>query len=130
MGVGTSNLRYRCDSSSCAMVKAGEPMPRYLFAAPYGGVVVSAGSEVVQMFVGLRAAASETFVSKLSNLTLYPVFAYGIQARPTRAWVFFLEADLAGGITVADTSNSALILYPSAGISYTFDKPFEGSATH
>jgi hypothetical protein len=95
--------------------------PRHVFIAPYTGVLASGGIEVVQMFVGLRFAASETLGNDVTDLTLYPVLAFGVQLRPTRSVAFFLEGDLAAGITTYDTNDTAVIAYPSAGVAVTFD---------
>jgi hypothetical protein len=96
---------------------------RNVFVAPYTGVLGSGGIQAAQMFVGLRLAASETFGNELADLTLYPVLAFGFLLRPSPAWTLFAEADLAGGITTYDLDDSALIVFPSAGFSFSFDAP-------
>jgi hypothetical protein len=113
LAVGTSKFRYDLGS---------EPEPRHVFLAPYTGVTASGGVELVQMFTGLRFAASETFGSGVDDLTLYPVLAFGVQLRPTHALTFYAEGDAAAGITTHDVSDTAMIGCPSVGMSVTFDE--------
>ena len=100
----------------------GTPAPRHTYLAPYTGVLGSGGIRLVQMFLGLRLAASETLGNGERDLTWYPTLAFGVQLRPTRLLTFFAEADLAGGITTADTGYSAVIIYPNFGLSVAFDR--------
>jgi hypothetical protein len=111
-GVGVGSAQYPYEDM---------PPPRHLYVAPYTGVLASGGIEVVQMLVGLRFAASETFGNSVTDLTLYPVLAFGVQLRPSRAFSLFAEGDLAGGITTRDSNDTAVIGYVTAGLSYTFD---------
>ena len=113
-GIGVGTAEYPYESMSA---------PRHVFIAPYTGVLASGGVEVVQMFTGLRVAASETLGNNVRDLTIYPVLAFGVQLRPTRAVTFFLEGDLAGGITTHDINDTAVIVYPSLGLSVAFDRP-------
>lgn len=113
MGVGAADLRYGG--------QPGEPPPRHAFVAPYQGVTASGGIPLVQMYVGLRLAESETLGNAVSDLTLYPVLAFGVQLRPLDGLTLFAEADLIGGVTTVDSQDSAVIFYPSAGASFTFD---------
>lgn len=112
IGVGTADYPYESMSA-----------PRHVFVAPYTGVLASGGVEVVQMFTGVRVAVSETFGNNVGDLTIYPVLAFGVQLRPTPAVTFFVEGDLAGGITTHDLNDAAVIVYPSAGVSIAFDRP-------
>jgi len=113
LGVGSVENRLLSERS--------DSTTRNLFLAPYTGVLASGGIQVVQMFVGLRFAASEKFGNDRPDLTLYPLLAFGVLVRPTRALTFYVEGVLAGGITTRDISDSALIGYPSAGVSLVFD---------
>lgn len=110
LGVGASN---DYDKNS------GEET-RDVFLAPYTGVLGSGGIREVQMFVGFRFAASDTFFDETDDLTLYPVLQFGLLLRPTRAITFFVESDLAGGLTTVDFGDSALMFYPSAGVSFAW----------
>lgn len=101
------------------------PTRRYTYLAPYTGVLSSGGIRFVQMFLGLRLAASETLGNGEKDLTLYPTLAFGVQLRPTRILTFFAEADLAGAITTANTDYSAVIIYPNFGLSVAFDRLWE-----
>ena len=112
LAAGTSRFRYDLGSG---------PEPRHFFLAPYTGVTASGGVELVQMFTGLRFAASETFGSGVDDLTLYPVLSFGVQLRPTHALTFYAEGDAAVGITTHDLSDTAMLGYPSIGMSITFD---------
>jgi hypothetical protein len=103
----------------------GTPAPRYTYLAPYTGLLGSGGIREVQMFLGLRLAASETLGNAKRDLTLYPTLAFGVQLRPTRILTVFVEADLAGAITTVDTGNSAVIIYPNFGLSVAFDRLWE-----
>jgi hypothetical protein len=96
----------------------------HLFMAPYTGVVGSGGVHAAQMFAGFRFAASETFGNELQDLTLYPILTFGFQFRPAEAWTIYAETDLAGGLTTYDFDDSALLFYPSAGLSFSFDAPW------
>jgi hypothetical protein len=110
LGVGASN---DYDKNS------GEET-RDVVLAPYTGVLGSGGIREVQMFVGFRFAASDTFFDETDDLTLYPVLQFGLLLSPARAWTFFVESDLAGGLTTVDFGDSALIFYPSAGVSFAW----------
>lgn len=107
LGVGAANYRY--DTG------------RHLFLAPYQGITASGGVPLLQMFVGLRLAESETLGNGVGDLTLYPVLAFGVQVRPAERLTIYAETDLAGGITTADTADSALLFYPTLGASFRFD---------
>jgi hypothetical protein len=110
VGVGVADYRY-----------GGDPRPRHVFLAPYQGLTASGGVPLVQMFVGLRLAESETLGNDVGDLTLYPVLAFGVQVRPLPRLTLYAETDLAGGITTADTGDSAILFYPTVGASITFD---------
>jgi hypothetical protein len=112
IGVGTADYPYESMSA-----------PRHVFVAPYTGVLASGGVEVVQMFTGLRVGASETLGNGVGDLTIYPVLAFGVQIRPSPGVTVFLEGDLAGGITTHDINDTAVIVYPSLGVSFAFDRP-------
>jgi hypothetical protein len=99
----------------------GGPIPRHPFIAPYQGLTASGGIELIHMYTGLRLAESETLGNGIKDLTLYPVLAFGVELRPVRALAIFAETDLAGGITTADGHDSAVLFYPSAGVSVAFD---------
>jgi hypothetical protein len=107
LGIGAADYRY-----------GGS---RHVFIAPYQGITASGGIPLLQMFVGIRLAESETLGNDVSDLTLYPVLAFGVQVRPSPGLTLYAETDLAGGITTADTGDSATLFYPSIGASYTFD---------
>jgi len=109
-GFGTSAFRYDLGSSQ----------PTHIYLAPYAGVTASGGVQVVQMFTGLRFAASETLGSGVDDLTLYPMLAFGVQVRPTDVVTVYAEGDAAVGITTHRLGDTALIGYPSAGVSITF----------
>jgi hypothetical protein len=111
-GIGAADYRY------------GPEPRRHVFLAPYTGVLASGGIRVVQMFTGLRFAASETLGNERPDLTLYPVLAYGVELRPFPRWAFYAEADLAGGITTTDVHDTALMGSVTAGMSVTFDQPW------
>jgi hypothetical protein len=113
-GIAAGDSRFRYDLSN-------NPEPRHFFLAPYTGVTASGGVELVQMFTGLRFAASETFGTGVDDLTLYPVLAFGVELRPTRMLTFYAEGDAAVGITTHDLSDTAMLGYPSVGMSLTFD---------
>ena len=103
---------------------AGSDDPvRDLFLAPYTGVLGSGGVRAAQIFVGFRFAASDTFSDSSDDLTLYPILQFGFLLRPSNSLSFFIESDLAGGLTTEDWGNSAIIFYPSAGFSYSFEAP-------
>jgi hypothetical protein len=124
IGIGSAAYRYddRCAGNGCIhMLDAGQPKPRHAFLAPYTGLIASGGVKVVQMYVGLRLAASETLGNGITDLTLYPVMAYGVTVKPDPTFGLYAEGDVAGGITMQDTGNSALIGYVTAGASVTFD---------
>ena len=106
--MGSSRFRYDLSAGS---------EPRHVFLAPYTGVTASGGVELVQMFTGLRFAASQTFGSGVDDLTLYPVLAFGVQVRPSRALTFYAEGDAAVGITTHGLSDTALLGCPSIGVS-------------
>jgi hypothetical protein len=110
LGVGASN-DYDVNSNDES---------RDIFFAPYTGVLGSGGIREVQMFVGFRFAASDTFFDQTSDLTLYPTLQFGLLLRPARAWTLYLESDLAGGLTTEDFGDSALMIYPCAGVSFAW----------
>ena len=124
LGIGSAEYRYdnNCAGNGCLhMIGAGEPRPRHSFVAPYTGLIASGGVNAVQMYVGLRLAASETLGNGITDLTLYPVLAYGIMLKPDPLLGVYAEGDVAGGITVQDTGNSALIGFATVGLSLTLD---------
>jgi hypothetical protein len=94
---------------------------RRAFVAPYSGVLASGGIEVVQMFVGLRFAVSEVLGNAQDDLTLYPMLGFGVQVKPTARLTWYAEGTVASGITVHDTGDTALLVYPSTGLTLTFD---------
>jgi hypothetical protein len=107
-GVGVGALELRQESQ------------RRPFVAPYSGVLASGGIEVVQMFVGLRLAASEVIGNAEDDLTIYPMLGFGVQVKPTESLTWYAEGTLAGGITTHDTGDTALLVYPSTGLSLSF----------
>jgi hypothetical protein len=113
LGIGAADYRYRADE--------GEPDPRHAFIAPYAGALASGGARSVQMFTGVRFAASETLGNEIRDLTLYPVFAFGVLVHPHPAWTIWAEGDLAAGLTTYDIGDTAVIVYPSAGVTVTFE---------
>jgi hypothetical protein len=102
---------------------AGANVRRDVFLAPYTGVVGSGGVQAAQMYVGFRFAASDNFFNHRDDLTLYPILQFGFLASPSKSWSLFVESDLAGGLTTRDFGDSALIFYPTAGLTYSFDGP-------
>lgn len=96
---------------------------RDVFLAPYTGLLGSGGVRAAQMYVGFRLAASDNFFNSRDDLTLYPILQFGFIGSPAPNWSVFLETDLAGGLTTEDFSDSALMFYPSAGVSYSFGGP-------
>ena len=96
---------------------------RDVFLAPYSGLIGSGGVQAARMFVGFRFAASDNFFNGRDDLTLSPILQFGFLANPTKHWSLFLETDLAGGLTTQDFGDSALIFYPTAGLSYVFGGP-------
>jgi hypothetical protein len=109
-----------------ALFPESTPARRYTYLAPYTGVLGSGGINWVQMFLGLRLAASETLGNGERDLTWYPTLAFGLQLRPTHMLTFFAEADLAGAITTGNTDSSAVIVYPNFGLSVAFDRLWGG----
>jgi hypothetical protein len=118
-GLGVGSAGYDYGTGVCS----GGDCRRDPFVAPYTGILASGGIDVVQMFTGLRLAASETFGNDVTDLTLFPLLAFGVQLRPTPDLTLFAEADVGGGITTSDFDDSGLLIYPSAGISFAFDGP-------
>jgi hypothetical protein len=112
LGIGAADYRY------------GPEPRRHVYLAPYSGVIASGGVRVVQMFTGLRLAASETLDNGRGDLTLYPVLAFGVQLRPDPVLTFYAEGNLAGGITTTDVSDTAIMGSVTGGISVTFDRPW------
>jgi hypothetical protein len=112
LGVGVAGFRY-----SGGSVGAGS---HHSYLAPYSGILVSGGIPVIQMFTGLRLAASQTLGTS-EDLTLYPVLAFGVELH-VEAVRFFVEGDLAGGYTVVDSSDSAILGCATAGMSITFGR--------
>jgi hypothetical protein len=98
-------------------------LKRDVFLAPYTGVVGSGGVQAARMYVGFRFAASDNFFNHRDDLTLYPILQFGFLASPSKSWSLFVESDLAGGLTTQDFGDSALIFYPTAGLTYSFDGP-------
>ena len=96
---------------------------RDVFLAPYTGLLGSGGVRAAQMYVGFRFAASDNFFNSRDDLTLYPILQFGFLGNPSPSWSIFVETDLAGGLTTQDFGDSALIFYPTAGITYSFDGP-------
>ena len=76
--------------------------------------------EEVQMFVGLRLAGSEVVGNVQDDLTLYPILGFGVQVKPTERLTWYAEGTIAGGFTMHDTGDSALLVYPSTGLSLKF----------
>ena len=68
------------------------------------------------MFAGLRLAASETLGNSVSDLTLYPTFAFGVVLQPAPWLMIHAEGDLAAGITTYDTADTGVLAFPSVGI--------------
>lgn len=97
-------------------LEADEKGTRRGFVAPYTGVLVSGGVQAVQMYTGLRFAASETIGNGSGDLTLFPALSFGVQLRPATAVAFFAEGVMAGGVTTQDFGDSAILVYPSAGL--------------
>jgi hypothetical protein len=118
LGVGAADYRY------------GPEPRRHVYLAPYTGVVASGGIQVVQMFTGLRVAASETLGNGVGDLTLYPVLAFGTELRPDPSFTFYAEGDLAGGITTTDFHDSALLGSVTGGLRITFDEPWSRSSAN
>jgi hypothetical protein len=113
VGVGSAGFRY-----SGGSVTAGSHHP---YVAPYSGILVSGGIPVIQMFSGLRLAGSQTLGTS-ADVTLYPVLAFGVEVHPTDAVRVFVEGDLAGGYTLQDASDSAILGYVTGGMSITFGR--------
>jgi hypothetical protein len=114
VGLGSSIFRYGTSG-----LQAGT---RHLYIAPYTGVLVSGGVPLVQMFGGLRFAASQTLDASRVDLTLYPVLPFGVEVRPEQSVRFFVEADLAGGYTTQTSNGSAILGYVTGGMSVTFGR--------
>jgi hypothetical protein len=128
-GLAAGSALYRYATTGCTtagtclrMPGAGEALPRNTFLAPYTGLVASGGIELVQMFVGLRLAASETLGNGVRDLTLYPALAFGVQLHPTRAFGLYAEGDVAGAITTYDSGDSGLMGFATVGVSVTTDR--------
>lgn len=124
VGFGAADLRYdnNCTGSACIhMIEPGETKPRHAFVAPYSGVIASGGIQIVQMYAGLRLAASETLGNEIVDLTLFPELAYGVKLQPDPVFGLYAEGDVAGGITMSDTGDTALIGYVTAGLSLTLE---------
>jgi hypothetical protein len=112
LGVGSTRFRYGSVDGWT---------PRHVYLAPYQGITASGGIELIQMYTGLKLAESETLGNQVADLTLYPVLLFGVELRPIEALAFFAETDLAGGLTTADVHDSAVLFYPSAGMTLRFD---------
>jgi hypothetical protein len=95
--------------------------PRHAFIAPYTGLLASGGVRAVQMYTGFRFAASETLGDGHQDLTLYPTLAFGVEARPSAATALFAEGIMAGALTTTDFGDSAILVYPSAGVTVRFE---------
>jgi hypothetical protein len=113
LGVGIGGFRYTGGS-----VTAGSHHP---YIAPYTGVLVSGGIPILQMFSGLRLAASQTLGTS-ADLTLYPVLAFGVGVRPEPLLRVFLEGDLAAAYTTEVASDSGILGAVTAGMSITFGR--------
>ncbi len=116
VGIGSTRL---VDQGNSSADGAHHP-----YLAPYTGVLVSGGVPLLQMFSGLRLAASQT-LGTAPDVTLYPVLAFGVEVRPEPAVRVFVEGDLAAAYTVEDGSDTAILGYFTGGVSVTFggDKP-------
>lgn len=99
----------------------GEKGTRRGFVAPYTGLLASGGIQAIQLYTGFRVAASETVGDGHGDLTLFPALSFGAQARPATFLSFFAEGVLAGGFTTRDFGDSAIIAYPSAGVTVHVD---------
>ena len=97
-----------------------EETSRRPFLAPYSGVLASGGIELVQMFVGLRFALSEVVGNSQDDLTFYPMLGFGVQVKPTKRLTWYAEGTLASGVTLHDTGDTALLVYPSTGLALSF----------
>ncbi len=108
-GIGAADYRYG-------------PLPRrHPFVAPYTGILVSGGIDAVQLFSGLRLAASETLGNGRTDLTVYPVLAFGTKVNASRRFALYAEGDLAGGVTATDVSDSSILGFACVGTIVTFD---------
>jgi hypothetical protein len=107
-GVGSSLYPYEAEE--------GQPSPRHIYLAPYTGLLGSGGIDLVQMFSGLRVAASETLGNQRDDLTIYPTLAFGVVLVPLPWLKVHAEADLAAGVTMADVDDTGILAYPSVGI--------------
>lgn len=83
------------------------------------------GIDVVQMFVGLRLGASEVVGNDENDLTVYPILSFGVEVKPTSPVTLYAEGSVALGITTQDTGDTALSVYPSAGMRIAFDEVWE-----
>jgi hypothetical protein len=100
---------------------------QHAYIAPYTGVLVSGGISALQMFSGLRFAASQTLGTMRTDLTLYPVLAFGVEVRPDPVFHVFVETDVAGGLTASDFGHSGILGSITAGASVTFGRPLDRS---
>lgn len=124
VGVGSAALRYdvdRCDDppsspSSCMMIPEDEPWARHPYAAPYTGVLVSAGTRTTQLFTGARFAFSEVFGNRIYDFTLYPTLGFGGQLRPWKRVAFHAETDFGGAIVTNDFADTGVFFYFAGGV--------------
>ncbi len=91
------------------------------FVVPYTGVLASGGIELVQMYVGLRFAASEVLGNAQNDVTLFPILGFGVQLRPNDWLTLYAEGSAAAGITTEDLNDTGLLIYPCLGASLGFD---------
>jgi hypothetical protein len=82
---------------------------------------IAAGAALLSLSTACRVGLSSN--QPAHDLTLYPILQFGFLANPSKSWSLFIETDLAGGLTTQDFGDSALIFYPTAGVSYSFDGP-------
>lgn len=113
VGLGSSTFRYGGYG-----VDAGSS---HIYVAPYTGLLVSGGIQLIQMYSGFRVAASQTLDASRADLTIYPVLAFGVEVRPERFYHLFVEGDLAGGYTTQNANDAAILGYAVGGVSMTFD---------
>jgi hypothetical protein len=130
VGVGSAGLRYdvdRCDETisepaSCMMIPDDEPWARSLYVAPYTGLLVSAGTNVTQLYTGARFALSEALGNDLFDMTLYPSLGFGGQLRPTENLAFYAETDFGAALPTTDFGDTGVIAYFALGATLIFDR--------
>lgn len=124
IGVGSAALRYdagRCEEpisapSPCMMIPDGEPWVHRPYAAPYTGILVSAGTDTTQLYTGARLAVSEVIDNRLFDLTIYPSLGFGGQLRPWRQLAFHAESNFGAALTASDFADSGLMVYFGTGV--------------